>query len=44
MHGLVLLELFHPTEPFFGDLDEVYRTEILLLMEQTGVDVSRIAK
>ena len=44
MHGLILLELFHHVQPFFGDLNELYRAEIIALLKQAGLDVSRLAK
>ncbi len=44
LHGLILLELFHHVDPFFKDMNELYRTEVVALLEQSGLAVARLVK
>ncbi len=35
-HGLILLELFNHLEPFFSDINELYRVQVMELLQSAG--------
>jgi hypothetical protein len=41
LHGLVSLEIENHFQPFLGDMDELYRSQIMELMKQFGIKFPR---
>ncbi len=44
LHGWVSLEIENQFEPFLGDIDELYRSQVIELMKQFGVDVTTLTR